>query len=123
MQKKEKSESLSGKKNVEKLEGRKRESKESLYASISDVRSAIHSNRSVLVLLYKEACLSTNELDPSLPSSITSLLQEFADIFPEETSNGLPPIRGIGHHIDFVLGASIPNRPAYRCNLEETKEI
>ena len=36
---------------------------------------------------------------------------------------GLPPIRGIEHKIDLVLGASIPNRPAYRTNPEETKEL
>ena len=36
---------------------------------------------------------------------------------------GLPPIRGIEHQIDLVPGASLPNRPAYRTNPEETKEI
>jgi hypothetical protein len=36
---------------------------------------------------------------------------------------GLPPIRGIEHQIDFVPGAIIPNRPAYRSNHEETKEL
>uniref|UniRef100_A0A2N9HSD9 CCHC-type domain-containing protein n=1 Tax=Fagus sylvatica TaxID=28930 RepID=A0A2N9HSD9_FAGSY len=35
----------------------------------------------------------------------------------------LPPIRGIEHQIDFVPGAAIPNRPAYRSNPEETKEL
>ena len=37
--------------------------------------------------------------------------------------SGIPPIRGIEHQIDFVPGATIPNRPAYRSNLEETKEL
>uniref|UniRef100_A0A2N9H094 CCHC-type domain-containing protein n=1 Tax=Fagus sylvatica TaxID=28930 RepID=A0A2N9H094_FAGSY len=37
--------------------------------------------------------------------------------------SGLPPIRGIEHQIDFVPGATIPNRPAYRSNPEETKEL
>uniref|UniRef100_A0A2N9I282 CCHC-type domain-containing protein n=1 Tax=Fagus sylvatica TaxID=28930 RepID=A0A2N9I282_FAGSY len=32
-------------------------------------------------------------------------------------------IRGIEHQIDFVPGAAIPNRPAYRSNPEETKEL
>uniref|UniRef100_A0A2N9IFB4 Reverse transcriptase domain-containing protein n=1 Tax=Fagus sylvatica TaxID=28930 RepID=A0A2N9IFB4_FAGSY len=41
----------------------------------------------------------------------------------EETPHGLPPIRGIEHQIDFVPGATIPNRPAYRSNPEETKEL
>ncbi|XP_071905721.1 uncharacterized protein [Coffea arabica] len=59
----------------------------------------------------------------SLPSAIYSLLQEFKDVFPEELPKGLPPIRGIEHQIDFVPGALLPNRPAYRANPEETKEI
>ncbi|KAH9658281.1 Endonuclease [Citrus sinensis] len=58
-----------------------------------------------------------------LTYSITSLLQEYKDVFPEETPHGLPPIRGIEHQIDFVPGAAIPNKPAYRSNLEETKEL
>ncbi|XP_012477602.1 uncharacterized protein LOC105793223 [Gossypium raimondii] len=49
--------------------------------------------------------------------------EEFRDVFPEEVPNGLPPIRGIEHQIDFVPGAVIPNRPAYRSNPEETKEL
>ncbi|XP_062100496.1 uncharacterized protein LOC133806405 [Humulus lupulus] len=49
--------------------------------------------------------------------------EEFEDVLPEEVPYGLPPIRGIEHQIDFILGASIPNRPAYRSNPEETKEL
>ena len=43
--------------------------------------------------------------------------------FPDEVPLGLPPKRGIEHQIDLVSGASLPNRAAYRTNLEETKEI
>ncbi|KAL5798299.1 hypothetical protein ACOSQ2_003119 [Xanthoceras sorbifolium] len=49
--------------------------------------------------------------------------QDFDEVFPEEMPIGLPPIRRIEHQIDFVPGAPIPNRPAYRSNPEETKEI
>uniref|UniRef100_A0A2N9EWL6 Tf2-1-like SH3-like domain-containing protein n=1 Tax=Fagus sylvatica TaxID=28930 RepID=A0A2N9EWL6_FAGSY len=48
---------------------------------------------------------------------------QYEDVFPMETPHGLPPIRGIEHQIDFVPGATIPNRPAYRSNPEETKEL
>jgi hypothetical protein len=51
------------------------------------------------------------------------LLQEFKDVFPEEIPSGLPPIKGIEHQIDLVLGASIPNKPAYKSNPEESKEL
>ncbi|XP_072076494.1 uncharacterized protein [Arachis hypogaea] len=47
----------------------------------------------------------------------------FADVFPTDVPRGLPPLRGIEHQIDFIPGASIPNRPAYRSNPEETKEL
>ena len=73
--------------------------------------------------MYKEVCFNTNELDESLPSVVISLLQEYKDVFPNNVLSGLPPIRGIEHQIDFVLGATIPNRLAYRSNPEETKEL
>ena len=77
----------------------------------------------MIVLLYKEACFSTNEIDSSLPNVVASLLQDFDDVFPEEIPIGLPPIKGIQHQIEFVLGAPIPNRPAYQSNPEKTKEL
>uniref|UniRef100_J3MJ95 CCHC-type domain-containing protein n=1 Tax=Oryza brachyantha TaxID=4533 RepID=J3MJ95_ORYBR len=40
-------------------------------------------------------------------------MTEFDDVFPEDIPAGLPPLRG----------ASLPNRPPYRANPEETKEI
>ena len=63
--------------------------------------------------MYKDVYFTTDHLNPSLPAVVVSLLQEFADLFPEEIPSGLPPLRGIEHQIDFVPGASIPNRPAY----------
>nr|KYP34098.1 Retrovirus-related Pol polyprotein from transposon 17.6 [Cajanus cajan] len=59
----------------------------------------------------------------SLSPQVSHLLKEFDDIFPSEGPQGLPPFRGIEHQIDFVPGASLPNRPAYRTNPQETKEI
>ncbi|XP_052874540.1 uncharacterized protein LOC108481594 [Gossypium arboreum] len=71
----------------------------------------------------QEALLNTNELPENLPASVLSLIQEFEDIFPDEIPSGLPPIRGNEHQIDLVPGAALPNRPAYRSNPEETKEL
>lgn len=77
----------------------------------------------LLYLCIRNHFLSANDLNSALPSSIVSLLHEYKDVFSEETPHGLSPIQGIEHQIDFVLGASIPNRPAYRSNPEETKEL
>ncbi|XP_039166769.1 ankyrin repeat-containing protein NPR4-like [Eucalyptus grandis] len=66
---------------------------------------------------------STNDLNPSLPSPVVSLLQEFEDVFPDELPGGIPLIRGIEHQIDLIPGVPLPNRPAYRSNPEETNEL
>jgi hypothetical protein len=44
--------------------------------------SDVFKSEPMIVLLYKEALLNTNELDPVMPSSVVSLLQEFEDVFP-----------------------------------------
>ncbi|XP_022897483.1 uncharacterized protein LOC111411156 [Olea europaea var. sylvestris] len=49
--------------------------------------------------------------------------EEFDNVFLEDVPSGLPPIRGIEHQIDFIPGAVIPNRSAYRSNPEKTKEL
>jgi hypothetical protein len=95
----------------------------SFYAKASDVKSAFYANQPIFVLLYNEACFNTNKLDESLPSVVVSLLQEYEDVFPTDVPSGLPPIRGIEPQIDFVPGATIPKRPAYMSNPEETKEL
>jgi len=74
-------------------------------------------------LFTKKFSLNLDETNQSIPSLVVSLLQESNDVFSEKILSGLPPIRGIEHQIDFVPGAVIPNRSAYRSNLEETKEL
>ena len=92
----------------------------SFYAKASEVKSAFYTNQPIFVLLYKETCFNTNE---SLPSVVVSLLQEYENVFPINVPSGLLSIKGIEHQIDFVTGATIPNRPAYRSNPNETKEL
>ena len=75
----------------------KQERKASFYAKEKDVRKALLLRQPILVFAYKESYLSSNDLDPSLPSSFVSLLQEFEDMFSDDIPSGLLPIRGIEH--------------------------
>ncbi|KAK8979723.1 hypothetical protein V6N11_027758 [Hibiscus sabdariffa] len=93
-----------------------------IYASNRDIRKCLSSQQSMLVLLFKNSCLLA-EIHVDLPASVVSILQEFEDVFLEETPKGLSPLRGIEHQIDFIPGATLPNRPAYQSNPEETKEL
>jgi len=91
-----------------------------LLAKKGDIKQALASAGAVFMIWAKQL-LQAEGLD--LQRQIKELLQEFKDVFLDELPKGLPPIRGIEHQIDLVLRASLPNRPAYRCNLEEAKEI
>jgi hypothetical protein len=74
-------------------------------------------------LVCRQVLFSLNDITTPLPHAITNLFQEFKDIFSTEIPPGLLPLRGIGHQIDLILGATLPNRATYRTNPEETKEI
>ena len=95
----------------------------SAYATMRDAREAIFLNQSLLVLLCKKVFIISNEITNGLPNVVIDFLQVYEDLFQDEIPNGLPPKRGIEHQIDFIPRASIPNRPAYRTNSTETKEV
>uniref|UniRef100_A0A151UIP8 Transposon Ty3-I Gag-Pol polyprotein n=1 Tax=Cajanus cajan TaxID=3821 RepID=A0A151UIP8_CAJCA len=77
----------------------------------------------ILLCTRTLTCTATSSEHETLPKGVKILLKEFDDLFPPKGPMGLPPLRGIEHQIDLVPGASLPNRLAYRTNLQETKEI
>jgi hypothetical protein len=81
------------------------------FAKSNNLKHAYLSDLPMNILVYKEAFFNSDDLDSCVPSVVKVLLQEFENVFPNDIPSGLPPIRGIEHQIDFVLGASIPNRP------------
>ena len=108
---------LSGKK---KSEGAK---KLVMLATKSDLREFREDPTLVpIVLMCKGEILVSTDMTP-LSIGVSDVLQEFGDVFPEEVPSGLPPLRGIEHQIDLILGATLPNRAPYRTNPDETKEI
>jgi hypothetical protein len=78
------------------------------YTREGEVRSVFFTNKLMVLLVYKEACFNTNEIDYCVSSVAISLLQDFDDLFPDDIPSRLPPLRGIKHQLDFVPGASIP---------------
>ncbi|KAL1567341.1 hypothetical protein AAHA92_02830 [Salvia divinorum] len=92
-----------------------------LLARPSDLGWALNSRSTLLLMVRNDLCLVSNT--NTHPLAIESVLQCFQDVFPEELPNGLPPIRGIEHQINFVPGSTLPNRAAYKANPKETQEL
>ena len=65
--------------------------------------------------------LTRSRTNPSL--GLTPLLQHFSHVFPQEIPHAVPPKRSIQHKIDLVPESTLPNKPAYRINPQETQEI
>jgi hypothetical protein len=91
-----------------------------LLAKKGDIKHAL-ALVGAIFMVWAKSLLQVEGLD--LPRQIMELLEEFKDVFQDELPKGLPPIHGIEHQIDLVLGASLPNIPAYKCNPEEAKKI
>ncbi|XP_010430869.1 PREDICTED: uncharacterized protein LOC104715125 [Camelina sativa] len=98
--------------------------KNNFLVQYGDVRKSIRDSGQVLLMVFRDLLLTGLEgsID-DLPEVIRDVLRRFANVFPDELPEGLPPIRGIEHQINLVLGAQLPNRPAYRVNPEEAKEL
>jgi hypothetical protein len=64
------------------------------------------------VLMYKGEILVSNDMTP-LPFRVSSVLQDFGDVFPEDVPAGLPPLHGIEHQIDFIPGTMIRCKRIY----------
>jgi hypothetical protein len=74
-------------------------------------------------LVCRQVLCSLDDITTPLSYAITNLLHEFKDVFPADIPPGLPPLRGIEHQIDLILGATLPNHALYRTNPEGTKKI
>ena len=76
------------------------------YKTFESELRATDSCGTYFLLLNKEQTESKNdksEILNSLPDEFCRMLKELEDVYPEELPQGLPPIRGIEHHIDFVF--------------------
>jgi len=60
---------------------------------------------------------------PLFTFDVSSLLNEFRNIVPDELPDVLPPLRDIQHAIDLVSGSQLPNLLHYRMNFVERAKL
>ncbi|XP_021744059.1 uncharacterized protein LOC110710103 [Chenopodium quinoa] len=96
-----------------------KQSKEVSLLTLKEFEREIDGKDELYLLYSKEVHENFVSQNPKL----AQLIKDFEDVFPDELPEGLPPLRGIEHQIDLIPGAPLPNKPAYRCNPLETKEL
>jgi hypothetical protein len=74
-------------------------------------------------VVRKPIVILTSTSVNDLPEEVQELLDNFVDIVVDELPNSLPPIRSISHHIDLILGESLPNKVAYILTPRENEEV
>ena len=74
-------------------------------------------------IVGKPRTVVTNTRIDELPVEVQKLLEEYVDIVVDDFPDKLPPVRSISHHIDLILGASLPNKAAYRLTPVENAKI
>ncbi|KAK9704714.1 hypothetical protein RND81_07G006900 [Saponaria officinalis] len=95
-------------------------SKEVLMINEAEMMQDLKGNEDVYLLVVR----NVNEKQGyGLPLEVQPLLESYGDVFPSELPSGLPPLRGIEHQIDFVPGATLPNKAAYRSDPKATQEL
>jgi hypothetical protein len=75
------------------------------------------------VVVRKPRFILTSTSMEDLPIEIQELLETFADIVVDKLPHSLPPIRSISHHIDLILGVSLPKKAVYRLTARENEEV
>ena len=59
----------------------------------------------------------------SIRTELQGLLEEYADLFPEQLPKGRPPKRIVEFEIKTEEGAIPPNKPPYRLSPKEHEEL
>ncbi|XP_074266657.1 uncharacterized protein LOC141589936 [Silene latifolia] len=73
-----------------------------LFLSEAAIIREITQDEPIIILLSKE--IKEGE-STAVPAEVKPLIQKYKDVFPRELPHGLPPLRGIEHHIDVVSGS------------------
>jgi hypothetical protein len=74
-------------------------------------------------VVRKPRVILTSTTMDDFPEEVQELLEIFSDIVMDELPNSFPPIRSISHHIDLILGSSLPNKAAYKLTPRENEEV
>eukprot|EP00253_Pinus_taeda_P036392 PITA_36392 len=83
----------------------------------------IEENEVNYAVVRRTKAVSLNTEKSELPTEIQEFFEEFKDIVVDDLPDKLPPRMSISHHINFIPGASLPNKATYIMSLKDNEEI
>lgn len=83
----------------------------------------LHEEEIVKCAIFVKPKEEEDKLQVEVPKEVKQMLQEYKDIVSDGAPATLPVRRSISHQIDFVPGASLPNKAAYKLTLDQNKEV
>lgn len=93
---------------------KKRKKKVSFFAKEGDIKRAMIAKQHMIVLLYKEVFVLTNDLNVFLPSVVVSLLQDYDDVLPKEIPQWITTNKGNRKSNSFYTQIGQPIRAIMR---------
>ncbi|RDX98058.1 hypothetical protein CR513_19080, partial [Mucuna pruriens] len=99
------------------------ERKETLLVGRKEVKRMLLARKEPILLFPTNMFFYVTYPLLNLLIGFQDMLEEYKGIFPKEMLQGLPPLRGIEHHIDLIFGASLLNRHPDTANPKVSKEI
>ena len=88
--------------------------------SSKEIEKKVINGTQIIILVAREVAKESQEM---IPRAVTLIITNFADVFPKDLPNQLPPIWNIQHAIDLVPGATLSNLSHNQMNLMEHAEL
>jgi hypothetical protein len=108
---------------IEDKEQKREDSSSILLMSGKELLNEVKEEEMQFVVVRKPRVILTNTSVEDFPEEIQELLENFVGIIVAKLPHSLPPIRSISHHIDFIPGAILPKKSAYRLTPRENEEV
>ena len=90
-------------------------------SSLQLKRSIKDAEEVYLVHIYNKE--NKREQQQQQQQQLHPIVKEFADVFPDDLPDGLPPKRNEDFHIEEIKGSTPPSRPTYRMSYKELDEL
>ena len=75
----------------------------------------------VHLMVVKGEVESRDLVMAQIPMKVQTLLEKFDDAILKDLPPWLPSMLNVQHHIDLILGVSLPNLPSYRMSYKENE--